>query len=191
MHPAFNRSKRAFFCLVTATLIAGVALAATAWRTEPTRSKLAFVGTQAGAQFEGVFERFTANINFDPKSLADSKFDVTIDVKSVNSKDKERDDIIRSADIFAANKFPAARYVADKFVDNGGGKFTGHGKLTLRDVTRDTPIEFTYTPDASGAILKGSAKIKRLDFGVGQGEWKDTQWVANEVRVDFNLKLNK
>jgi polyisoprenoid-binding protein YceI len=86
-------------------------------------------------------------------------------------------------------RWPTATYVADKFTDNGGGKFTGLGKLTIRDITRDVPIEFTHETDASGTWLKGQAKLKRLDFGVGQGEWKDTTWVSNDVRVEFALRL--
>jgi polyisoprenoid-binding protein YceI len=180
-----------YLVLFVLTFLAGVVVAATPWKTEPKQSKLTFVGTQAGAEFVGVFQQFTADIQFDPKDLATSRFNVGIDVKSVDSKDKERDDIIRGTDLFAVQRWPTAQYVADKFTDNGGGKFTGLGKLTIRDVTRDVPIEFAYGTDASGAWLKGQAKLKRLDFGVGQGEWKDTQWVSNDVRVEFTLRLQR
>jgi len=171
--------------------LAASALAATPWKTEPKQSKLSFVGTQAGAELEVVFQQFTADIQFDPKDLATSKFDVVIDVKSVNSKDKERDDIIRGAGLLCGHSVPSARYVADKFTEKGGGKFAGIGQLTIRDVTREIPIDFTYQADASGAWLKGQAKLKRLDFGVGRGEWKDTQWVSNDVRVEFTLRLQR
>lgn len=181
--------KQRFLLLSTILIMGGIALAAAPWKTELTQSKLAFVGTQAGADFEGVFEKFAADIQFDPKDLTTSRFDVTIDVKSVNSKDKERDGIVKSADLFSADKWPTAHYSASKFTDQGAGKYLATGELTIRDVTRDVPVEFTHVVDASGAWLKGSAKIKRLEFGVGQGEWKDTQWVANDVRVTFALRL--
>jgi polyisoprenoid-binding protein YceI len=173
------------FFVVSLTL--GVAMAAN-WKSEPKQSKLAFVGSQGGAELAAVFERFTTDIRFDPKDLSHGKFDVNIDLKSVNSKDKERDGIIKGPDLFATEKFPNAHYVAEQFVDKDG-KYSANGKLTIRDVTRDVPIEFTYQTDAVGAWLKGSAKLKRLDFGVGQGEWKDTQWVGNDVRVEFSLRL--
>lgn len=164
-------------------------LAATAWKTEPAQSQLSFTGKQAGAEFTAAFQKFSADIQFDPKSLDTSRFNVSIDLKSVNSKDKERDDTLRGADLFAVNKWPTARYVAEKFTDAGSGKFTGNGTLTIRDVTRNVPIEFNFTADAKGAWLKGSATLKRLDFGVGQGEWSSTEWVANDVRVNFALRL--
>lgn len=172
-------------------VLAGAAIAASPWRTDPKQSTLSFSGTQAGAAFNAGFDRFTADIRFDPKDLATSRFDVTIDLKSVNSKDKERDDTIKSADFFAVDRWPTSRYVADRFTDKGGGRFGATGKLTLRDVTRDVPVEFTFVTDAAGAWLKGTAAAKRLDFGVGQGEWKDTKWVGNDVKITFALKLGK
>jgi polyisoprenoid-binding protein YceI len=184
-------SMKKHLVVLASLALAGVVLAATPWKTEPKQSKLSFVGSQAGAEFEGVFQQFTADIQFDPKDLAGSKFNVTIDLKSIDSKDKERDGIIRGADLFATERWPTAHYVANTFTDKGGGKFVGLGKLTIRDVTRDVPIEFTHVIDANGAWLKGGAKLKRLEFGVGQGEWKDTQWVNNDVRVEFALRLQR
>jgi len=174
---------------LTTTLSAMLALAAAQWSMQPKESKLTFVGVQAGAEFEGAFERFTADIRFDPKQLADSRFDVKIETASVNTRDGERDDTIKSADLFDSKRFPTARYVADKFTDKGGNKFSATGKLTLRDITKDVPIEFTFESKDGGAWLKGAAKLKRLDFGVGQGEWKDTETVGNDVQVRFALRL--
>lgn len=171
------------------TLTLGLALAATQWNMQPKESKLVFVGTQAGAAFEGVFEKFTADIKFDPKDLPGSRFDVRIDMASVNTRDGERDDIIKGSDLFDVKRWPGGHYVAEKFTDRGAGKFGATGRLTLRDVTREVPIEFTFANQGGTAWLKGSATLKRLDFGIGQGEWQDTESVANEVKIRFELKL--
>lgn len=177
----------------TATLAAlalsCAALAATSWNTEPTRSKLSFSGTQAGAEFGGEFRQFAADISFDPDDLATSAFDVTIQMASVDTGDRERDDIIRGEDLFATQRWPTAHYVTEQLTDEGGGRFGGTGKLTIRGVTREVPIGFTYRADAAGAWLNGQATLRRLDFGVGQGDWKDTEWVGNDVRVAFSLRL--
>ncbi|MFC4310615.1 YceI family protein [Steroidobacter flavus] len=174
---------------LTAGLAAVAALAAATWSLQPKESKLGFVGEQAGAQFEGGFDKFTADISFDPKNLAASRFDVKIDTASVNTQDGERDTTIKSADLFDVKRFPTAQYVADKFTDKGGNKYSATGKLTLRNVTKDVPIDFTFESKDGGAWLKGTAKIKRLDFGVGQGDWKDTSTVGNDVQVKFSLRL--
>ncbi|WP_116807716.1 YceI family protein [Steroidobacter cummioxidans] len=173
----------------SAGLAAVAALAAAQWSLQPKESKLTFVGEQAGAQFEGSFDKFTADISFDPKDLAASRFDVKIDTASVNTQDGERDTTIKSPDLFDVKRFPTAHYVADKFADKGGNKYSATGKLTLRNVTKDVPIDFTFESKDGGAWLKGTAKIKRLDFGVGQGEWKDTSTVGNDVQVRFALRL--
>lgn len=172
-----------------AGLAAMLAFAAAQWSMQPKESKLTFVGEQAGAQFEGSFDKFTADIAFDPKDLAHARFDVKIDTASVNTQDGERDTTIKSPDLFDVKRFPTARYVADKFTATSGNKYSATGKLTLRDVTKDVPIEFTFESKDGGAWLKGSAKLKRLDFGVGQGEWKDTSTVGNDVQVRFALRL--
>ena len=169
----------------------GVALAATQWTMEPKESSLTFVGTQAGAQFEGAFEKFTADIRFDPKDLATSRFDVRIEAGSVNTRDSERDDIIKGPELFDTKQFPTAQYIAEKFTDKGAGKFSATGQLTLRGVSRPIPIEFTFETKDGKSWLKGSAALKRLDFGVGQGDWKDTEAVANEVQIRFALLLKQ
>src|SRR5687768_8430601 len=109
---------------LSASLVAMLALAASQWSMQPKESKLTFVGEQAGAQFEGAFDKFTADISFDPKDLAASRFDVKIDTASVNTQDGERDDAIKGADLFDVKRFPSARYVADKFTDKGGNKYS-------------------------------------------------------------------
>jgi polyisoprenoid-binding protein YceI len=177
------------YLLVLALVCGSVAFAATQRTLQPKESKLTFVGTQAGAQFEGAFQRFTADIKFDPQDLAGSRFDVKIDMASVDSKDSERDDTMKSDDLFAVKQFPTAHYVTERFTGRGGNKFAASGKLTLRNVTREVPLEFTFEQKNGSAWLRGSAQLKRLDFGVGQGDWKDTENVGNDVKVNFVLLL--
>jgi polyisoprenoid-binding protein YceI len=177
--------------IASLSLIVTLAYAAVQWNMQPKESQLTFVGTQAGAPFEGKFEKFTADIKFDPKDLATSRFDVSIDTASVDTRDGERDETLKSADLFSVKQFPKASYVAEKFADKGKGQYVATGKRTLRNITKDVPIEFTFEENKTGGWLKGSAAIKRLDFGVGQGDWKDTETVANEVKVKFALLLKK
>ncbi len=66
-------------------------------------------------------------------------------------------------------------------------------RLTLRDVTRDVTLSFTFEPaaDSGTAVLEGGTTVRRLDFGVGQGEWRDTRWVGDEVTIRFSLFLRR
>ena len=162
--------------------------AAPVYIADAAQSRLLFQGTQAGAQFRGVFHKFTATIEFAPDALAASHFDVAIDVGSLDTQDKDRDGTMRGADIFDVAHWPAAHYVTRSFARTAAG-YTAVGALTLRGVTKDVPVEFRFTQTPGGAKLDGTANLKRLDFGVGQGEWRSTEMVRDDVKVEFSLAL--
>jgi polyisoprenoid-binding protein YceI len=149
---------------------------------------LTFIGTQAGAKFTGVFKKFTARVALDPAAPAAGRIEVSIDTNSVDTKDGERDGNIKGPDFFDVAKHPSADY-ATKSITRTAKGFAAVGTLSLRGVSRDVPLEFQFTKTAAGASLTGTAALKRLDFGVGQGEWKSTEWVGDEVRVEFSLDL--
>ena len=162
--------------------------AGTSYMADPAPSRLDFVGVQAGAEFKATFHKFTAAIDFAPDALASAHFDVQIDLNSVDSMDKDRDTTMRGPDIFDIAHFPTAHYVTRSFTKTATG-YSAVGALTLHGVTKDVPIEFQFVTSSGAAKLEGTAKLKRLDFGVGQGDWKSTEWVADAVKVAFSLVL--
>jgi polyisoprenoid-binding protein YceI len=182
--------------LASAALLAAVSLPGAVnaadpvanYSADPQQSHLEFVGVQAGANFTGAFHKFTAAVEFAPDALASSHFDVQIDLNSEDSMDKDRDTTIRGPDIFDVAHWPTAHYVTRSFTKTAAG-YAAVGALTLRGVTKDVPIEFQFTQAAAGAKLVGSAKLKRLDFGAGQRDWKSTEWVADAVKINFSLVL--
>jgi polyisoprenoid-binding protein YceI len=169
-------------------LAVNAAGSASGYTADPQQSHLEFVGVQAGADFKGYFHQFSAAVDFSPDSLANSHIDVQVDLKSVDSMDKDRDTAIRGPDIFDVAHSPTAHYVTRSFSKSAAG-YSAVGALTLRGITKDVPIEFKFTQGAAGAKLEGTARLKRLDFGAGQGDWKSTEWVANEVKISFSLAL--
>ncbi len=173
-----------------AAMLLGSAAAASAasYTSDPQQSRLEFVGVQAGAEFKGVFHKFSANVDFAPEALASSRIDVQIDMNSVDSLDKDRDSTIRGKDVFDVAHYPMSHYVTKSITKTAAG-FSAVGTLTLHGVTRDVPIEFQFAPGATGAKLSGSAKLNRLDFGVGQGDWKSTDTVGDAVKINFSLVL--
>ena len=179
-------------------LMAGVAVAllsampraalAAGYGADTAQSHLEFTGVQAGADFKGVFHKFTATVDFSADALATSHIDVQIDMSSEDSMDKDRDQTIKGSDVFDVAHNPTAHYVTKSITKTAGG-YSAVGSLTLRGVTKEVPIDFQFTQAGSGAKLEGSAKLKRLDFGVGQGEWKSTTMVNDAVKVGFSLLL--
>jgi polyisoprenoid-binding protein YceI len=161
---------------------------AASYTADTQQSKLEFAGMQAGAEFKGVFHKFTAGVDFAPDALAASRIDVQIDMNSVDSMDKDRDTTIRGKDIFDVAHMPTAHYVT-KTISKTAAGFSAVGALTLHGVTKDVPIDFQFTQASGGAKLAGTAKLNRLDFGVGQGDWKSTEWVGDAVKISFSLVL--
>jgi polyisoprenoid-binding protein YceI len=159
---------------------------------DPAKSTLEFNFSQAGAQNKGRFRRFTTVLDFADDNLAASHLEVTVDMTSLDTGDEERDDTLRDADMFAVKKFAQARFTAAQIVKTASGYEAG-GKLTIRDITRDMRVPFTLRTateqGASVGYMSGRTSLKRLDFGVGQGDWKATDQVGNDVDVSFALRL--
>jgi polyisoprenoid-binding protein YceI len=177
--------------LVAAALLAAAAPAAAAdYRVDRTGSSVTFKAVQQGARFPGSFERFGGVVSFDP-ATATGRIDATVELASVDSGNPERDGVLRTPDWFDVARFPAARFVATAFRRTESG-FAADGELTLRDVRRPATLAFRFTPpDAKGrARLQGTLAVKRLDFGIGRGEWTDTTYVGNEVDVAIDVGLS-
>jgi polyisoprenoid-binding protein YceI len=178
-------------------LIAGPASAVAApvsYTLDLPASLLRFSFEQAGATNNGRFKTFSANVTFAPDNLGASKIDVSVDVGSLDTGDQERDDTLKSADLFDVAKFPKARFVSSKISQTGAGRYEAQGKLTIRNVTKDVKLPITFqTREEKGkqiGFLTGRTTIKRLEYGVGQGDWKSLEWVKDDVLVTFSLKLN-
>jgi polyisoprenoid-binding protein YceI len=174
---------------VSAVLFSQNVLAApTTYKLDPAKSTLQFVFTQAGAKNDGKFAKY--DVSFTPESNA---LNVVVQVSSLDTGDKDRDSTLRSADLFNVAKFPQAKFAATKITHGAGDKYEAVGKLTIRDISRDVKIPLTFKTANEGGkqvgVMTGEVLIKRLDYGVGQGEWKSTEWVDNEVTVKFSLKL--
>jgi polyisoprenoid-binding protein YceI len=173
-------------------LCSGPALAAKSWSVDPAASQLVFVPKVAGGEFEGRFRRFDASIRFDPADLEHSSFEVDVDLAGADTGDAERDETLKGNEFFAVARWPHARFTTQRIRALGGGKFEAEGTLSVRDVTRKVafPFEFKAAAGPGGnARMRGATTLKRLEYGVGQGEWKDTEWVADDVRLRFDLVL--
>ena len=161
---------------------------AAALKADATSGKLEFSGTQAGAKFTGTFGKFRVQLDFDPANPAQGTLDVAVETGSVDTRDAERDEVLRSPDFFWTDKYPVASYHATRF-ERDGGSWRVPGELTVRGTKKTVPVVFTLTPGTGGGAMKGSATLKRLAFGLGQGDWASTEWVGDEVEIRFDLKL--
>jgi polyisoprenoid-binding protein YceI len=179
--------------LWTAGAVAAAAAPPVHYTLDPARSLLRFSFVQAGANNTGRFGKFTADVLFSDQNLPASKIDVTVDIPLLDTGDKDRDDTLKGADLFNVAKFPQARFTATKFTATSGGRYDAQGKLTIRGITKDLKVPLTFqTKMEQGknvGYMTGRATLKRLEYGVGQGEWKSTEWVNDDVTVTFSLRL--
>jgi len=149
-------------------------------------SSLTFASSYEGEAFSGRFPSFATKFSFDPAQLATAKLDVTIALGGSTTANPERDDTLKGSDFFNVTKFPQARYTATKFRALGGNKFAADGTLSLHGVSKPVTLMFTWTPGAK-PVLAGKATVKRLDFGVGGGDWGDTSVLPNDVAVSTKV----
>ena len=108
------------------------ATSAAIWSADPAKSTLEFVFVQAGAKTTGKFSKFTADVDFSPASTpAAGRIDVAIDMGSADTRDKERDDTLRMADLFNTAKFPRATWVGNPVHGARDLHSKAAGKLSL------------------------------------------------------------
>lgn len=152
-------------------------------------SSLGFTASYQGEAFAGSFTKFNSVISFDPAKLAQSRFDVRITLSSANTKNAERDEMLIGSDFFNTKAQPEARYTATKFRALGGNRFVAEGILTLRGISKAAPLTFTWTAGAKPQIV-GTAKVQRLDYKVGIGDWDDVELIPNSVIINTSLILS-
>lgn len=174
--------------LALASLLLAAAPAMAADYVQAPGSTLVFASNYQGETFTGKFGSFTTTMSFDPKQLATSKLDVAIQLAGTQTGNKDRDDTLVSADFFNVGEFAQARYTATKFRALGGNQYAADGTLTLRGASKPVTLTFTWTPGAQ-PVLSGKATVKRLDFGVGGGDWADTSTIPNEVAISTKVVL--
>lgn len=151
-------------------------------------SKLVFAGTYQGEVFTGRFPGFSTKLSFDPADLSSAKLDVTIPMASATTDNSEYDGEMLGASFFNTTRFAQARYSASKFRKLGDGRFAAEGTLTLHGVSKPVTLTFTWTPGAK-PVLTGRATVRRLDFGVGAGDWADTGLIPDAIAVSTRVFL--
>ena len=171
------------FCL----LLLPVAAFARDWNVDMTKSSLTFHDTYQNGLFTGKFVRFEATISFDEADLLKDKFDVTIDMTSVDTQSAERDDTLRTADFFDTAKFAQAHFITQSFGKGDDGGLVANGTLTIRDQTKPVTLKVKFAGSGQTATLDVETTLNRLDFGLGSSsDWAD---IGHDVAVHGHLAL--
>lgn len=158
-------------------------------RLVPAQSEIAFLTRQMGVPVEGKFRKFDAQVAFDPKQPAAAKINFTIDLGSaaIGAADTEAE--LLKPEWFDTKRFPQATYASSAVKPVSTGKFEVVGTLSIKGSSQPVTVPVLLAQANGVTTATGSFTLKRLDFKIGDGEWKDTSVVANDVQVRFKLTL--
>lgn len=178
--------------VLRATLLAsltGLALAAHAavLKTDAAKSSVSATFKQMNVPIEDKFKKFTAVIDYDAAKPDASKATVEIDTASLDLGDPEYSKEVAKKEWFNSAQFPKATFVSTSIKAAGAGKLTVAGNLTIKGKT--TPVTFPLTVTTSGGkqVFDGALPIKRLAYNIGEGQWKATDMVADDVVIKFHV----
>ena len=180
--------------LVTAGPSAPDGWIAGTWTIDPAHTTVSFVVRHLMSRVRGAFSEVSGQIITRP-DLSESATAATITVSSVRTGNEMRDNHLRSADFFEAERYPEMSF-ASTGLRPADGSWLMSGELTIRDVTKpvDLSVEFLGT-DPTG--LQGEARIgfsargtiSRRDFGVTFGLAADGTKIVLADKVDIVLDI--
>jgi polyisoprenoid-binding protein YceI len=168
-------------------LLSNVAFAQTYLATDE-GSKVHFTIKNFGIKTGGDFTGLKGTIVFNPKALATSSINVSVDANTVNTDNTGRDKHLRKEEYFNVEKFPLLTFVSTKITESStAGRFFVLGNLTIKGVTKSVQFGFSATQSAIGYIFAGDFEINRRDFGVGGS----SSVMADKLKVSLNVVAKK
>jgi polyisoprenoid-binding protein YceI len=173
--------------LALASLFAATAATAAVLKTDPAKSSVAAVFKQMNVPVEAKFKTFTAQIDYDAAKPESAKASVDIQTASMDLGDAEYNREVSKKEWFNTAQFPKASFISTSIKPAGAGKLNVAGKLTIKGKTADVAFPLTVKAEAGKQVFEGQLPIKRLAFNIGEGEWKDTSMVADEVVIKFRV----
>lgn len=173
------------------TAFAGKTIPAGTFNVDPAHSKVGFeIPHLVISTVEGQFSKFDGSITIDSK-LEKSKAELNIDVSSIDTDNKDRDDHLRSADFFDVAKTPKMSFVVKKVVGTTENlKLVGD--LSIKGKTKEVTLETKYLGDVNDAYgnqkiaFSAVGKINRKDFGL---TWSSAVEAGPVVGDEVTLKI--
>ncbi|HUE56059.1 MAG TPA: YceI family protein [Candidatus Udaeobacter sp.] len=190
---------------IAASLAAVVSLPASAatsnWQIDPAHSSAQFaVRHLAISTVRGAFSKVTGTVALDDQDISKSIVDVTIDVASVDTRQPDRDNDLRSDKFFDVAHFPSITFKSKKVEQTAPGKLKVTGDLTIRGTTKEVVLDV----DGPTAPMKdpwgnqrvaanASTKINRQDYGVKWNATLDNGGVVvgDDVSIVIDVELVK
>jgi len=159
------------------------------WKNDDPHSQLGFTVTHLGvSDVSGTFNDFDVTVTSSEPDFSDAVFELTANVASLDTRVEARDNHLKSADFFDAEKFPTITFksIFLEKVDNNKYKLTGN--LTMHGVTKPVTMALQYNGTVENAMNKKqtagfqlTGTLKRSDFGIGVNFAEPM--ISDEVRI--------
>ena len=172
----------------------------TKWVLDPTHSEIGFkIKHLMITNVSGNFNNFEVKAETDGNDFLKAKINVDILVESINTNNSQRDQHLRTADFFEAEKYPNINFSSTKIEKLDDETFTLYGNLTIKETTKPVKLTLEYggiTKDPYGNVKAGfsiAGKINRHDFGVSYNPILETGGVAlgEEIKINGEIQLVK
>jgi polyisoprenoid-binding protein YceI len=175
--------RRLVSAIVAVMMVIAVYGAAVVWHLQSEKSSVSFNIKNFGRKVDGTFGGMKADIKFDEKNPEQSKINASIQVNTINTGIKKRDKDLMSENYFNEAKYPAIDFKSTSVskADNG---YLAKGNLTMKGVTKEIAIPFTFDNMGDHGEFKGTLSLDRRDYQVG-GKTK----IMGD-RVDIEIKAD-
>lgn len=167
---------------VTSAKAAGVDIA---------HSRVSIVFRTMATPVEAPFRRFRATINYDAAQPEAAKAEVAIDTGSLDLGEPDLSKAVAQKEWLDVARFPSSTFVSSSIKASAGNNLMVFGTLMIKGKAADISFPVTVKTENGANVFEGKIPIRRLTFNVGEGEWRDTGVVADEVVIAFRLVLTR
>lgn len=186
--------KSSFYSCIAPVFVAAALAAAPRFahaEVDLAKSAITAVSRQMNVPVEGAFKKFSAQVSFDPANPSAGKAHITVDVGSYDLGDPSYDAQVAGKEWFDARTYPTATFTSSAIAPAGGSRYNVTGMLTIKGKSVRVTVPVTLTRRDNAQTLDGTLPIKRSQFDIGTGEWKDNSIVSDEVAIKFHLVATK
>lgn len=176
-------------------------MAKATWEVNKEHSTIGFtVRHMKISKVSGTFNEFEASVEADPNDLTDADIEFKIEANSIDTRNKGRDDHLRSGDFFETEKYPHLKFKATDIEKKDEDHYDLTGDFTINEttlpVTFDVVFEGTAKDPMTGQEAAGftaETTINRKDFGLTWNAALETGGVvvSDEVKINLEIQLRK
>lgn len=150
------------------------------------------------SKVKGFFESYDARVEAtDLEDLTTAAINFTINVSSINTRNTDRDNHLRSADFFDIDNHPTITFTSTK-IEGSDDDYTITGDMTIKGIIKPVTFDVEYngkgkTPDGTEVYgFEAETKLNREDFGLTWNAALETGGVlvGKDIKIRVELEIN-